>query len=365
MNFKLVRQKVMVSSVVGILSFIGSGIVSEATDVEEHPMYTESEEQFADVEPEEQFADVEPEEKIYGEYSFGLVEDYTYIYEEKSDSSSWVGKLYENNKVEIISYDDTWAEIQSGTVIGYVELVYLLEEEASIIKALEIGTDWAIVQATALNVRVGPGMEYEIVGTVPFETELLIAGTEVDGWQMVQYNNELYYVSSEYIIEETQYSYAESQEDEIARIAEYNTTLAQQESETTESGSVNSEDVIDTSATVGNTDGASVVEFALQFIGNPYVWGGTDLVNGADCSGFVQSVYATFGISLPRTSSSQRSAGVEVSYDEIQLGDIICYDGHVGIYIGNDQIVNAIGSAYGIGISSATYKSIITIRRVI
>lgn len=108
----------------------------------------------------------------------------------------------------------------------------------------------------------------------------------------------------------------------------------------------------------------SVADYACQFIGNPYVWGGTSLTNGADCSGFVQSVYAHFGVSLPRTSSAQRSAGYEVSYSEAQPGDIICYSGHVGIYIGNGQIVNAQDPAHGIGISPVAYTSILTVRRI-
>lgn len=103
----------------------------------------------------------------------------------------------------------------------------------------------------------------------------------------------------------------------------------------------------------------------MQFVGNPYVWGGTSLTNGADCSGFVQSVYANFGVSMPRTSSAMRSAGTEVSYSEAVPGDVICYEGHVGIYIGNGQIVNAIDEAHGIGVSSATYTNIITVRRLL
>lgn len=108
-----------------------------------------------------------------------------------------------------------------------------------------------------------------------------------------------------------------------------------------------------------------IVDYACMFIGNPYVWGGTSLTEGADCSGFVQSVYAHFGVTLPRTSSSQRNAGAAVSYKNVLPGDIICYEGHVGIYIGNGEIVNARNPEKGIGITPATYKNILAVRRVI
>ena len=106
----------------------------------------------------------------------------------------------------------------------------------------------------------------------------------------------------------------------------------------------------------GSGKGQSVVNYAMQFIGNPYVFGGTSLTNGADCSGFVQSVYKNFGVSLPRSSTQQRSAGTGVSYAEAQPGDIICYAGHVGIYIGNNQIVHASSPSTGIKVGNATYK---------
>ena len=115
----------------------------------------------------------------------------------------------------------------------------------------------------------------------------------------------------------------------------------------------------------GSALGQEIASFACQFIGNPYVPGGTSLTEGADCSGFTSAVYQNFGISLPRSSGSQAGVGREVSYSEAAPGDIIYYGGHVGIYIGNGQIVHASTQATGIKISNALYRSIITVRRIV
>ena len=116
----------------------------------------------------------------------------------------------------------------------------------------------------------------------------------------------------------------------------------------------------------GSSSGSSVADYATQFVGNPYVWGGTSLTNGADCSGFVQSVYANFGVSLPRTSYEQQTAGTEVSYSDAQPGDLICYGGHVAIYLGDGKIVHASNSRDGIKISNdATYRTILSVRRLV
>ena len=112
--------------------------------------------------------------------------------------------------------------------------------------------------------------------------------------------------------------------------------------------------------------GSAIVQYALNFVGNPYVWGGKDPNTGADCSGFTSYVYAHFGISIPSYSYSQRSVGKEVSYANAKAGDLICYAGHVAIYMGNGQIVHAKGTAYGIvAYDSATYRNIVTVRRVL
>lgn len=114
-----------------------------------------------------------------------------------------------------------------------------------------------------------------------------------------------------------------------------------------------------------SVSGSDVVSYACQFIGNPYVFGGESLTNGADCSGFIKSVYANFGISLPHSSVALQRAGSEVSYENAQPGDIICYAGHVAIYMGGGQIVHASSPSTGIKTGSATYRSIITVRRVL
>ena len=131
------------------------------------------------------------------------------------------------------------------------------------------------------------------------------------------------------------------------------------------SGSDYTGDVPQSNASSSDSLRQSVVNYALQFVGNPYVYGGTSLTNGADCSGFVQSVYAHFGVSLPRTTYDMVNSGYAVSYEEALPGDLILYDGHVGLYMGDGTIVNAMNEADGIGICSATYTDIIAVRRVL
>lgn len=128
-------------------------------------------------------------------------------------------------------------------------------------------------------------------------------------------------------------------------------------------------DVVDAAAAVSSVSsgsGNAIVDFATQFVGNPYVWGGTSLTNGADCSGFAQSVYANFGINLPRTSYEQENAGYEVSYADAQPGDLICYGSHVAIYMGDGKIVHASNSTDGIKVSdNAAYRTITSVRRLV
>ena len=119
------------------------------------------------------------------------------------------------------------------------------------------------------------------------------------------------------------------------------------------------------STQMASSNGQAVVDYARQFLGNPYVYGGNSLTNGTDCSGFVKGVYAAFGINLPRTSSEQRSVGYAVSLSDIQPGDIVCYSGHVGIYAGNNTLIHASNEKTGITLTSpVTYRSVLAVRRI-
>ena len=236
-----------------------------------------------------------PEDK--GEYldmAFADVESFLYIRSEPTKQSEWVGKLYPGYAAKIVGPVGEWTKIESGSVTGYIIIGRNAQQKAE-----------EVVEASA--------------SADPKEA----------------------------------FSYAESREEEEARLAAEAEEAARKAEE--EAQAVREAD----------GSGQAVVDYACQFIGNPYVWGGTSLTNGADCSGFVQSVYAHFGVNLPRTSSEMRSAGRGVSYSEALPGDIICYDGHVGIYMGDGQIVNAINSRKGIGILPATYKGILTVRRLL
>ncbi|MEZ3435764.1 MAG: C40 family peptidase [Lachnospiraceae bacterium] len=219
-----------------------------------------------------------------------------------------------------------------------------------------------------LFVRSEPTTESEWVGKLYPDYAARIIGP-VGEWTKVQSGSVTGYVYSEYIIignnaeqkaheiiektdkpPEEAFTYAESKEEEEQRLAKE-----------AEEAALKKEEEI--KALAGS--GQAVVDYACQFIGNPYVWGGTSLTNGADCSGFVQSVYAYFGIGLPRTTWDQENVGIGVSYEEALPGDLILYEGHVGIYMGNGQIVNAMNESDGIGICPATYTPIKTVRRVL
>lgn len=224
-----------------------------------------------------------------------------------------------------------------------------------------------VEEGSYLFVRTEPSQDSEWVGKL-YEADAAKVIGPVGEWTQIESGNVTGYVKTEYILtgesaEEKAKAIVAEKKPEVD-VETLDEAKAEELAAECFSYAESKEEAKAAEAeTVGN--GQAVVDYAMQFVGNPYVWGGTSLTNGADCSGFVQSVYANFGVSMPRTSSAMRSAGTEVSYSEAVPGDVICYEGHVGIYIGNGQIVNAIDEAHGIGVSSATYTNIITVRRLL
>lgn len=224
--------------------------------------------------------------------------------------------------------------------------------------------DMAFANVTSfLYVRSEPTKESEYVGKLYPGYAAKITGP-VGEWTAVESGDVTGYVKTEYILTgaeaqtyaENLVTEAQQEGKEEAEAFTYAVSRKSEEAQMTQEvqGNVQQTETTEVSAQPAS-NGQVIVDYACQFIGNPYVWGGTSLTDGADCSGFVQSVFAHFGISLPRTTYDQINAGVEVSYDQAMPGDLICYDGHIGIYIGNGQIVNAQNPEQGIGISPATY----------
>ena len=234
--------------------------------------------------------------------------------------------------------------------------------------------DMAFANVTSfLYVRSEPTKESEYVGKLYPGYAAKITGP-VGEWTAVESGDVTGYVKTEYILTGAEaQTYAENlvteAQQEGKEEAEAFTYAVSRKSEEAQMTQEVQENVQQTETTEVSaqpaSNGQAIVDYACQFIGNPYVWGGTSLTDGADCSGFVQSVFAHFGISLPRTTDDQSNAGVEVSYDQAMPGDLICYDGHIGIYIGNGQIVNAQNPEQGIGISPATYTTILSVRRIV
>lgn len=241
-----------------------------------------------------------------------------------------VGKLPKDAACEVLDMDDTWAHIASGNVEGYVSRDYLLTGIPAKHRAEELATTVAKVTTDSLKVRAEANTESEVITLVPRGEELEVSAVEGD-WVKVFLDDDEVFVSAQYV--------------EVS--AELGTAVTMSEL-------LYGQGISDVRV--------DICQYAKEFIGNPYVWGGTSLTKGADCSGFVMSVFKKYGVKLPRNSRAQAGCGTTIKVSEAKPGDLIFYAkgktiNHVAIYIGNGQVVHASSPKTGIKISNVSYRS--------
>ena len=249
-----------------------------------------------------------------------------------------VGKMPNHAACEVLGVDGEWTQIQSGEVTGYVKSEYLVTGEEAAALAEEVKETVAKVTTTTLYVREEPNTDCSIVTSMPMGEELEVI-EQLDGWIKVAIDSDEGYVSADYV--------------------EVNTELPTAMTMTEVRYGQGVSDVR-----------VDLVSYACQFVGNPYVWGGTSLTKGADCSGFVLSVFANYGVSLPHSSVAQSNSGTKISSSEAQPGDLFFYGNgsrinHVAIYIGNGQVVHASSPRTGIKISGAYYRNPVKVVRIL
>ena len=336
----------------------------------------------------------------YADIAIAQVNDYVNVRSASNEEAEILGKLYNNSAATILGEEGDWYQIKSGSVTGYVKKEYVVSGDEAATLAEQVGNKIATVVTDTLKVRENAGTDSSVVTLVPADEELNVLETTDNGWTKVSVDSDVVgYVSNDYITVRTEFVEAESIEEEKARIAEEEAAKqaaeeaarkadeaakkaaaaeeaakkaakeeaakqAEESAKQTESTETTTDSSSESTSYSAPTSGSrqAIVSYALQFVGNPYVAGGTSLTKGADCSGFVQSVFRDCGYSLPRSSREQAAAGREVSLDELQPGDLLFYSkggsiNHVALYIGNGQVVHASTERTGIKISNYNYRT--------
>ncbi|MGB8452258.1 MAG: NlpC/P60 family protein [Anaerocolumna sp.] len=340
---------------------------------------------------------------------------YVNIRSKPDQESEVVGKLYPGCAADILETDGDWVKIHSGKVDGYIKAEFLAIGEDAEKLIDDVASKYAVVNTETLRVREGQGTDTDIVALIPQDEKYYIV-KEYDDWVEILIDEDesdesgtkeqiTGFVSKDLVNIEVVFKYAISIEEEQAKLAaeeaakkaeadrleklaqqqEEQRQKEEQQKEAAENAAKNSEQTKnDSSSNDNNSDNSSnnssgssstgneIADYALNFVGNRYVYGGTSLTNGTDCSGFVQSIYSHFGYSIARTSGSQsQSAGKEVSFSNLRAGDLIFYCNssgnvsHVALYIGGGRVVHASNERDGIKISNYDYRSPYKARRVL
>lgn len=267
----------------------------------------------------------------YTNLGIAHVDNHLNIRQEPGEDGKLVGKLPKDAACEILGIENGWAHIKSGKVEGYCSTDYLYTGSEAIRKGQEVASMIAIVNTQTLKVREEPNTDSVVITLIPQEEELEVVEVMDNGWVKFLLDDEEAYVSGEFV--------------DVEERLEKAVTLTEL---------LYGQGVSDVRV--------DLVQYAKQFVGNPYVWGGTSLTNGADCSGFTLSIYKKYNVSLPHHAASQAQMGTKVSMNEIQPGDLVFYAkngniNHVAIYIGNGQVIHASSPKTGIKISSVNYRT--------
>lgn len=320
--------------------------------------------------------DAQEPESEYANLAIAQVDHYVNVRSEPNTDSEILGKIYNGAVAQILEVageEQDWFHVISGSVDGYIKSEFFLYGDAAVEAVDNYVTRYATVITDRLNVREEQSTESKRIGYIDRGEKVKVLEPSGD-WLLVQYTDDRTgYVAAEYVTVSEEFIYAKSIEEERAEQAarqELAARMAAEEQHTPESTVVIPLTPPATTYTTNEELRRSIVDYAMQYLGYPYVHGGRSLATGTDCSGFTCYIYADFGYSLSRTPSGQYSSdGRSIDYSEIQPGDIICYGKskctHVGLYIGDGQIIHEANSRKGVVIYDAGYDTILGIKNII
>ena len=282
--------------------------------------------------------------KQFQKLAISIAKDFVYVRKSASTGCKAIGKLHRGSAGTILGKKGAWVKISSGSLKGYVKKEYLATGADAEKLAEKYGTKYAVLKkgTSVLNVREEKNTSSDIVTQLPEGKRYTVKSENAD-WCKVKVKGKSGYIAKEYV--HTKYSFKEAK------------SLKKKTKETVRSYA-------------SENKAESLISYAKQFIGNKYVWGGTSLTNGTDCSGFTLRVFQKFGYSLPRTSAEQAGCGSSVKLSELKPGDLVFYKRggrvhHVAIYIGGGQIVHAAGAKWGIITSNMNYSRVSHARRIL